>query len=145
MKLPWDTCIPRVHLITSELAGIEMQMIFSPVASTGRWCKWRALLFVDSFWGCRTALQLRSNVTDGLVGQLAPLRNLRELSLRGCTGLTGAPDSGFARITALTRLECLDISNCKVLQVRHWGTFEASYRSLFTLVNLKCLTHAFTD
>ncbi len=66
----------------------------------------------------RTALQLRSNVTDELVGQLAPLTNLRELSLRGCTGLTGAPDSGFARISAFARLECLDISNCKLLQVR---------------------------
>ncbi|BDA50045.1 probable f-box/LRR-repeat protein 2 at C-terminar half [Coccomyxa sp. Obi] len=64
----------------------------------------------------QTALQLRSNVTDELVGQLAPLRNLRELSLRGCTGLTGSPKSGFTRITALTRLECLDISNCKALQ-----------------------------
>ncbi|EIE23088.1 RNI-like protein [Coccomyxa subellipsoidea C-169] len=64
----------------------------------------------------QTALQLRSNVTDELVGQLAPLTNLRELSLRGCTGLTGAPDSGFARIAAFARLECLDISNCKLLQ-----------------------------
>ncbi|KAK9903539.1 hypothetical protein WJX75_008223 [Coccomyxa subellipsoidea] len=64
----------------------------------------------------QTALLLRSNVTDELVGQLSPLTNLRELSLRGCTGLTGAPTSGFARILAFARLECLDISNCKLLQ-----------------------------
>ena len=71
-----------------------------------------------SLCNCRTALLLRSNVTDELVGQLSPLTNLRELSLRGCTGLTGAPTSGFARILAFARLECLDISNCKLLQVR---------------------------
>lgn len=51
------------------------------------------------------------------MGQLAPLANLRELSLRGCTGLTGAPASGFGRLTALARLESLDISSCQSLQV----------------------------
>ncbi len=78
-------------------------------------------------------------MTDELVGQLAPLRNLRELSLRGCTGLTGAPNSGFARITALTRLDCLDISNCKALQVRQWGTSGDPCRS--PLVNVLSDTH----
>jgi hypothetical protein len=62
------------------------------------------------------ALQLSSNVTDALVGRLAPLANLRELSLRGCTGLSGSPHSGFARLAALPRLESLDLSNCDSLQ-----------------------------
>ena len=66
---------------------------------------------------CRTALQLQSNVTDELVGELAPLRYLRDLSLRGCTALTGVPATGFGRLTMLSQLRCLDISNCTGLQV----------------------------
>ena len=66
---------------------------------------------------CRTALQLQSNVTDKLVGELAPLKYLRDLSLRGCTALTGVPTTGFGRLTMLTQLRCLDISNCTGLQV----------------------------
>ena len=56
-------------------------------------------------------------MTDELVGQLAGLRCLRELSLRGCTALTGGPATGFGRLAALTRLESLDLSNCDSLQV----------------------------
>ena len=66
---------------------------------------------------CRTALQLQSNVTDDLVGDLATLNYLRDMSLRGCTALTGAPDTRFARLTMLTQLRCLDISNCTGLKV----------------------------
>ena len=66
----------------------------------------------------RMALQLSSNVTDELVGQLAPLVNLRELSLRGCTSLTGGHDSGFAQLTALSRLQSLDLTNCDSLRAR---------------------------
>ena len=66
---------------------------------------------------CRTALQLQSNVSDELVGELAPLKYLRDLSLRGCTALTGVPTTGFGRLTMLTQLRCLDISNCTGLQV----------------------------
>ena len=70
--------------------------------------------------GClnRKELQLSSNVTDALVGDLAALTNLRELSLRGCTGLTGAPGCGFGRLAALQHLEVLDVSSCNALQVR---------------------------
>lgn len=64
----------------------------------------------------RTALQLQSNVTDDLVGDLATLNYLRDMSLRGCTALTGAPDTRFARLTMLTQLRCLDISNCTGLK-----------------------------
>ena len=62
-------------------------------------------------------MQLQSNVTDELVGELAPLNYLRDLSLRGCTALTGVPTTGFGRLTMLTQLRCLDISNCTGLQV----------------------------
>ena len=51
------------------------------------------------------------------MGQLSALRYLRELSLRGCTALTGAPGTGFERLAALARLESLDLSNCDSLQV----------------------------
>ena len=66
---------------------------------------------------CRTALQLQSNVTDELVGALAPLHYLRDLSLRGCTALTGMPSTGFRHLTTLQQLRSIDISNCTGLQV----------------------------
>ena len=62
-------------------------------------------------------MQLQSNVTDELVGDLASLKYLRDMSLRGCTALTGAPMTGFGRLTMLSQLRCLDISNCTGLQV----------------------------
>jgi hypothetical protein len=62
-------------------------------------------------------LLLRSNVSDELIGLLAPLQHLRELSLRGCTMLTGRLDTGFSRLLALSSLRWLDISNCESLQV----------------------------
>ena len=66
---------------------------------------------------CRTALQLQSNVTDELVGALAPLHYLRDLSLRGCTALTGMPSTGFRHLITLQQLRSIDISNCTGLQV----------------------------
>lgn len=123
----WEAAASRLlrHMRPETVAGKQLSRRFPCLHSLDLS---NALMGVD--FASPRQLRLQSLLLDEHLAELAGLHRLEQLSLRGCSRISGL---GIAQLGRLTSLACLNLSNCTGLRDECLAALAAALPQLATL------------